>query len=60
MIECLRLRIQDVDFEYLKLLIRSGNGHKDRHAVLPEKLIPSMEQQMLKRGGNAVRSPSVV
>ena len=46
MIECLRLRIQDIDFEYLQLTIRGGKGHKDRHTVLPEKLIPNIEHQM--------------
>jgi len=46
MTECLRLRIQDVDFEYLQLSIRGGKGQKDRFTVLPEKLIPDMEYQM--------------
>ncbi len=46
MIECLRLRVQDVDFEYLQLAIRGGKGGKDRHTVLPEKLIPDVQHQM--------------
>lgn len=46
MVECLRLRIQDIDFEYLQLTIRSGKGQKDRYSILPEKLIPHIEHQM--------------
>ncbi len=46
MIECLRLRIQDIDFSYLQLCVRGGKGHKDRHTVLPEKLVPDIKLQM--------------
>lgn len=46
MIECLRLRVQDVDFEYLQLSVRGGKGEKDRHTVLPVKLVPDLEHQM--------------
>lgn len=46
MIECLRLRVQDVDFEYLQLAVRGGKGEKDRYTVLPEKLIPDVQHQM--------------
>lgn len=48
LIECLRLRLQDLDFNYLQLTIRDGKGAKDRHTMLPEKLIPHI-QQHLKR-----------
>lgn len=34
-----RLRVQDVDFDGGLLLIRAGKGDKDRHAVLPQKLV---------------------
>ncbi len=46
MAECLRLRIQDIDFEYLQLSIRGGKGQKDRFTILPEKLIPDIKHQM--------------
>lgn len=46
MVECLRLRIQDIDFSYLQLCVRGGKGQKDRHTVLPEKLVPDIRQQM--------------
>ncbi len=46
MIECLRLRIKDVDFEYLQITVRNGKGGKDRATILAEKLIPDIESQM--------------
>ena len=46
--ECLRLRVQDVDFEYEQLWIRSAKGLKDRVTLLPQKCIPDLKQQMEK------------
>lgn len=47
LIECLRLRLQDVDFEYLQLTVRGGKGNKDRHTVLPESLVSHIEHQVV-------------
>ncbi len=44
--ECLRLRVQDLDFEYLQLTIRDGKGAKDRRTILPEGVIPHLKQQL--------------
>jgi integron integrase len=38
LMEVLRLRVQDLDLERGKLMVRSGKGDKDRVTVLPEKL----------------------
>jgi len=38
LMECLRLRIKDVDFENDLLMIRSGKGKKDRALVIPRKI----------------------
>ena len=46
LVECLRLRIQDIDFEYLQLTIRNGKGNKDRYTVLPETLVSHIKHQM--------------
>jgi len=46
LVECLRLRIKDIDFEYLQLTIRDGKGRKDRWTILSEQLIPHIKQQM--------------
>ncbi len=31
LMECVRLRVQDVDFEYRTITVRDGKGEKDRH-----------------------------
>jgi integron integrase len=35
LLECCRLRVQDVDFGANQILIRDGKGHKDRVTMLP-------------------------
>jgi len=37
--ECLRLRVKDVDLSYRQVLVRDGKGAKDRVTMLPEKLV---------------------
>ena len=37
--ECLRLRVKDVDLSYRQLLVRDGKGEKDRVTMLPERLV---------------------
>ena len=39
LMECLRLRVKDVDFEYRQITVRDGKGAKDRVTMLPESLI---------------------
>ncbi len=38
LMECLRLRIKDVDFARNEICVRSGNGNKDRRVPLPAAL----------------------
>lgn len=47
--ECLSLRIQDIDFDYSQIIIRRGKGSKDRRTMLPEKLINSINEQLVIR-----------
>ena len=51
LVECLRLRVQDFDFEYLQLTVHDGKGAKDRRTMLSEKLIPHVEQHMKRVRG---------
>ena len=44
--ECLRLRVQDYDPEYLQLVIRDGKGGKDRRTILSQALVPHMEHNL--------------
>jgi integron integrase len=44
--EAVRLRVKDVDFERLEILVRDGKGAKDRVTMLPEALLAPMRAQM--------------
>ena len=44
--ECVRLRVQDVDFGYKQILIRNAKGNKDRVVPLPDKLVVSLKKQV--------------
>jgi len=48
LMECLRLRIQDIDFSRNEILVRDGKGAKDRITMLPESLKGPL-QDHLKR-----------
>jgi len=37
LMECVRLRVQDINFGYRYIAVRSGKGNKDRRVPLPEK-----------------------
>lgn len=42
-IECVRLRVKDVDFAMNQIVVRDGKGKKDRITVLPQKIIESLQ-----------------
>lgn len=44
--ECVRLRVQDIDFDYCQITVRAGKGNKDRVVPLPEKLIPDLKSML--------------
>lgn len=43
--EAVRLRVQDVDFERREIVVRSGKGHKDPVTMMPARLIAPMRRQ---------------
>lgn len=43
--EALRLRVKDVDFARLTLIVRSGKGDKDRALMLPQALVSDLRAQ---------------
>lgn len=45
-LEGLRLRVKDVEFERRELIVREGKGGKDRVTVLPENLVIPLREQM--------------
>lgn len=46
--ELLRLRVQDVDFDYRTITIHAAKGDKDRTTILPERLIQPLQEQLQK------------
>ena len=44
--ECVRLRVQDLDFDYRQLTVRAGKGNKDRAVPLPDALIEPLQRQL--------------
>jgi integron integrase len=46
--ECLRLRVQDIDMKRKEILIRDGKGFKDRVTMLPVSLVQPLEAHLLK------------
>ena len=49
--ECVRLRVQDIDFGYSQITVRSGKGDKDRVVPLPEKLVPELQAHLAEVRG---------
>jgi integron integrase len=47
LMEGLRLRIKDVDFDRRAIIVREAKGNKDRVVMLPQSLAPDMRVQML-------------
>ena len=48
LIECIRLRVLDIDFGYSQIVIHQGKGKKDRIAPLPEKLVDPIKTHLGK------------
>jgi integron integrase len=46
LLECLELRVKDLDFERGQITIRSGKGAKDRMTVLPQSLIAPLRAHL--------------
>ncbi|GAK57758.1 integron integrase [Candidatus Vecturithrix granuli] len=46
LMECVRLRIKDVDFQRKQLLVRNGKGSKDRYTILLDNAIEPLQRQI--------------
>jgi len=49
LIECLRLRVMDIDFGYNQITIRDAKGQKDRITILPQRLMSPLKKHIEKR-----------
>lgn len=48
LMECVRLRIKDVDFARNLIVVREGKGNKDRRVPMPVRLVDSLRSQLEK------------
>jgi integron integrase len=46
LMECVRLRVKDIDFDYRQITVVSGKGDKDRRTMLPGRLIEPLRDQL--------------
>lgn len=46
LMECLRLRVKDVDFGRNEITVRDGKGGKDRRTVLPKSLVEPLQREV--------------
>ena len=46
LMECLRLRVKDIDFHQRQIIVRDGKGFNDRVIILPEKLISPLREHL--------------
>lgn len=45
LMEAVRLRVQDIDYDYLSVLVWQGKGNKNRRVTLAPELVESLKQQ---------------
>lgn len=67
LMECVRLRVKDIDFEYAQITVRDGKGDKDRVTMLPGSLaaplqahlgqVKALHEQDLREGFGEVYLP---
>lgn len=46
LMEGMRLRVKDLDFERREISVRQGKGGKDRHTMLPARLVEPLHHQL--------------
>ena len=48
LMECLRLRVKDIDFAYVQIMVRDGKGGKDRVTMLPVNLATPLQKHLAR------------
>jgi integron integrase len=59
LLECLRLRVKDVEFTRREIVVREGKGNKDRVTMLPDSLAERLRAQMAFVKGQHTQDLSV-
>lgn len=47
LMECLRLRVKDLDFGNRQIIVREGKGEKDRFTILPDAVTEDLQSHLL-------------
>lgn len=48
LMECLNLRVKDIDFGLSEILVRGGKWDHDRRTILPSRIVPQLNRQIEK------------
>ena len=48
LLECVRLRVKDVDFSYHQITVRDGKGAQDRVTMLPRALVEPLQRHLAR------------
>ena len=48
LMECVQLRVKDIDFEYRQIVIRDPKGGNDRFTILPASLIDPLKEHLAR------------
>jgi len=48
LMECVRLRVKDIDFAQHQIMVRDGKGQKDRVTMLPERFAASLQEHLAR------------
>jgi integron integrase len=48
LLEGLRMRVKDVDFDHKTIIVREGKGRKDRTVMLPDRLVSPLHEQICR------------
>jgi integron integrase len=46
LMECIRLRVKDIDVAYRQIVVRNGKGQKDRVVPLPQRPVQALRQHL--------------
>jgi integron integrase len=46
LMECVRLRVKDIDFAQRQIIVRDGKGMEDRVTVLPQSLVEPLQEHL--------------
>jgi integron integrase len=49
LMEAIRLRVKDIDFDRCEILVRDGKGAKDRVTMLPQSLVVPLKEHLARR-----------